>query len=93
MIRDHLQRIAEAFAAGDFRLPGFVHAQEVPGTAVMAARRGSIVYTADTLPRGGQVRIRTDDPEAVRAHFVRLIGDLQRDRAGSHLHGDSATSP
>lgn len=28
-IRAHLQHIAQAFAAGDFRLPGLVHAQSV----------------------------------------------------------------
>lgn len=93
VIRDHLQRIALAFAAGDFRLPGFVHAQEVPGTAVMAARRAGIVYTADTLPRGGQVRIRTDDPEAVRAVHEFLAFQRADHRAGSHLHGDTATPP
>jgi hypothetical protein len=67
VIRAHMERIAGAFTAGDFRLPGFVHAREVPGTAVMTARRGAITYTADTLPRGGQLRIRAADPEAVRA--------------------------
>src|SRR2546422_7561345 len=38
-IRAHLRRIAGAFARGDFALPGFVHARDVPGTAVMAAKR------------------------------------------------------
>src|SRR5207245_1113273 len=31
-IRDHLKGIAQAFTAGDFRTPGFVHEQAVPGT-------------------------------------------------------------
>ena len=90
VIREHMQRIAAAFATGDFRLPGFVHEQEVPGTAVMAERRAGITYTADTLPRGGQVRIRTDDPEAVRAVHEFLAFQRADHRAGSHLHGDSA---
>jgi hypothetical protein len=34
-IRAHLQHIARAFAAGDFALPGLVHARTVPGTRVM----------------------------------------------------------
>ncbi len=67
VIREHMREIEAAFGAGDFRLPGFVHAGEVPGTAVMAARRAVITYTADTVPRGGQLRIRTTDPEAIRA--------------------------
>lgn len=66
-IREHMATIAAAFAAGRFDIPGFVHAQAVPGTAVMATLRDRIAYAADTLPRGGQVRIRTADPAALRA--------------------------
>lgn len=66
-IRRHLREIATAFAAGDFKTPGFVHAQEVPGTAVMAAKRGAITYVMRSLPRGGEVRITTHDPEALAA--------------------------
>jgi hypothetical protein len=66
-IRSHMQTIALGFARGNFTLPGFVHAREVPGTAVMAQRRSRITYTADTLPRGGQLRIHSHDPAAVAA--------------------------
>ena len=60
-----MQDIAARFAQGDFSLPGFVHAQAVAGTDVMAARRELIRYTADTLPRGGQVRIVSSDSAAI----------------------------
>ena len=66
-IRAHMQTIATAFAAGDFRIPGFVHAQTVPGTDVMAAKRALITYTVDTLPRGAAVRLQTTDSAAVQA--------------------------
>ncbi|MDQ3136845.1 MAG: hypothetical protein M3Q93_04590 [Gemmatimonadota bacterium] len=66
-IRAHLQQIARAFAAGDFGLPGLVHAQDVPGTTTMTARRQVIRYTMDTLPRGGMVRLHSSDAAAVRA--------------------------
>ncbi|MEZ4411779.1 MAG: hypothetical protein R2910_02170 [Gemmatimonadales bacterium] len=66
-IRAHLASIAAAFAEGDFDLPGFVHGETVPGTAVMAAQRNEITYTMDTLPRGGEVMIRTSDSTAVAA--------------------------
>lgn len=66
-IRAHMSDIAGRFADGDFTIPGMVHDQEVPGTAVMSARRARITYVVDTLPRGGQVRIITTDPEAVKA--------------------------
>ena len=75
-IRTHLQEIAVAFAKGDFSIPGFVHAQEVPGTKVMAARRELITYTYRELPRGGEVSIVTRDAEALAA--VHAFLEFQR---------------
>lgn len=66
-IREHLQEIARAFAAGNFETPGFVHDREVPGARVMTARRESIRYEFRPLPGGGEVRITTRDPDAVAA--------------------------
>lgn len=66
-IRNHMRMIALAFGRGDFALPGFVHDRDVPGTAVMAARRARISYITDTLPRGAQLRIRSTDTAAVSA--------------------------
>lgn len=66
-IRRHMREIAEAFARGDFSTPMMVHAGEVPGTKVMAARRAFITYEAHDLPRGGEVRLTTHDPEALAA--------------------------
>jgi hypothetical protein len=81
-IRQHLREIAAAFGASDFRTPGFVHAQEVPGTAVMAARRATITYTMRELPRGGEVRITTRDPEALAAVHAFIAFQRQDHRAG-----------
>jgi hypothetical protein len=88
-IRAHMDTIAAAFRRGDFTAPGFVHAMpegEVPGTRVMAARRERISYTADTLPRGGLVRIRTDDAEAVRAVHEFLAFQRMEHHAAGHMH-------
>ncbi|MGH7580162.1 MAG: hypothetical protein ACREM9_08320 [Gemmatimonadales bacterium] len=63
----HMGEIADAFAKGDFTVPGFVHAQDVPGTAAMARRRAEITYVVESLPRGGALRITTGDSSAVRA--------------------------
>src|SRR5467141_1165270 len=41
-IRHHMHDIATAFRAGDFARPFQVHAQGVPGTSGMAARRETI---------------------------------------------------
>ena len=66
-IRVHMRDIAAAFRAGDFAKPFQVHAQIVPGTAVMAARRAAITYDVIDRPRGGEVRIRSGDRTAVAA--------------------------
>jgi len=66
-ILTHMGEIADAFARGDFTVPGFVHAQDVPGTATMARRRTEITYVVESLPRGGALRLRTSDSSAVRA--------------------------
>ena len=83
-IRAHMEDIAVRFGRGDFSLPGFVHEQAVPGTAVMTARRSVIRYLADTLSRGGQVRIRSDDPAAIAAIHAFLAFQAQDHRAASH---------
>lgn len=66
-IRAHMRDIAGRFARGDFTIPGFVHAQEVPGTRVMAERTAQIQYEAHELPGGAEVRIRSADSAAVAA--------------------------
>ncbi len=90
-VRRHLRAVAAAVAAGDFRTPAYVHARVVPGTAVMAAKRGVIAYAFRDLPRGGEVRITTRDPEALRA--VHAFVALQRadHRAGGA--GDPGPTP
>ncbi len=66
-IRRHLREIQAAFEAGDFSTPAFVHAQQVPGTDVMAARREHIEYVYRDLPRGGELRLITEDAQALEA--------------------------
>lgn len=66
-IRHHLQQITEAFRRGDFKVPGLVHDQEVPGTRKMAEHKAHISYEFHELPRGGEVRITSSNQEAVAA--------------------------
>ncbi len=86
-IRSHLQEIQVAFKAGDFSTPAFVHDQEVPGTAVMADRRDHIEYHYRDLPRGGELRLVTGDPQALAA--IRDFMAFQREdhRAAGVDHG------
>lgn len=88
-IRAHMQDIAGLFAKGDFTIPGTVHAQEVPGTKVMAERKAYIAYAADTLPRGGQVRVTTTDALALKAvHEFLAFQRMDHRAAGHEGHGD-----
>ena len=80
-IRAHLRGVAGAFARGDFSASAAVHARAVPGTRVMAARRARIGYTYRDLPRGGEVRILTRDPTAVRAVHEFLAFQRREHRA------------
>jgi hypothetical protein len=59
--------LAAAFGAGDFAVPGFVHTREVPGTAVMTARRARIGYAVENLPRGAAVRLTTEGSSSLEA--------------------------
>jgi hypothetical protein len=93
-IRHHLREIASAFTEGDFHTPAFVHMQQVPGTAIMAAKRGVITYIVRDLPRGGEVRITTHDPEALAAVHEFIAFQRTDHRAGGvgspqHTQGDS----
>lgn len=81
-IREHLQEIARAFKSGDFTTPAFVHWREVPGVETMAGRRAEITYTLHQLPRGGELRISSRNPEAVRAIHEFLAFQRSDHRAG-----------
>jgi hypothetical protein len=80
----HLHEIAVAFDSGNFSIPGFVHAREVPGTRVMAARRNEIRYEVESLPRGGALRLTSRDSLAVAAIHSFLAFQRRDHRAGMH---------
>jgi hypothetical protein len=82
-IRAHLKLIEHAFQAGDFSTPAFVHMRSMPGTQVMARNKARIVYSYADLPRGGEVRITTKDPESLAA-----IREFMAAQRGDHkAHG------
>lgn len=86
-IRQHLEAIARAFDEGDVSTPAFVHMQSVPGTSVMAAKRDAITYTYNELSRGGELRITTQDPEALEAIHEFMAFQKEEHRAGGIRHG------
>jgi hypothetical protein len=61
-----------------------VHAQQVPGTKVMAARAATLHYGAVDRPRGAEVRITTHDPEALAAVHEFLAFQRADHRAAGH---------
>ena len=83
-IRAHMRDIATVFRAGDFTKPFQVHAQAVPGTAVLRERRATISYEAIDRPRGGEVRIRSNDSVAVAAIHEFLAFQRQQHHSPSH---------
>ena len=85
-IRNHMRDIAGRFAAGDFALPGFVHDREVPGTRVMAAKRDRISYQAVDRPKGGELRITSEDSVAVTAIHDFLAFQRMDHHAAGHEH-------
>jgi hypothetical protein len=84
VIRAHMRDIVAAFTAGDFTKPFIVHAERVPGTDVMAARRAAISYTALDRPRGAEVRIHSDDAIAVAAIHAFLAFQRGAHHAAGH---------
>ncbi len=83
--------IAKAFRAGDFAKPFQVHAQTVPGTAEMTARREQIGYEAIDRPRGAEVSIRSTDPKDIAAvHQFLAFQRSEHHAAGREGMADSA---
>jgi hypothetical protein len=85
-IRAHMHEIATQFSAGNFALPGMVHAMAVPGTAVMAEQKGRIHYMPLDRPRGAELRIQTSDSAAVAAVHEFLAFQRMDHRAAGEEH-------
>ena len=84
-IRSHLTHIARMFSNGEFSIPMFVHDQVPPGVPVMKEKRAEISYRFEELPTGGRVRIKTTNPDALKA-----IHDFLRFQIDDHHTGDTA---
>jgi hypothetical protein len=86
-IRSHLPHIATRFGQGNFDAPMLVHdSKHVPGTKLMAERKGLIRYQYVETPNGGRVNIVTSDPGALAAVHAFL-----RFQIAEHKTGDPTT--
>jgi hypothetical protein len=82
-IREHLQAIARAFAAGDFSMPAAIHDQVPPGVETMKARADTIRFVYSETTEGGVVTLATEDPDARAA-----IHEFLRFQIRDHGTGD-----
>jgi hypothetical protein len=87
-IRSHLTHIVTTFSNGEFSIPMFVHDQVPPGVPMMKEKRTEISYTFEELPGGGTVRIKTTNPDALKA-----IHDFLRFQIQDHRTGDTTEIP
>jgi hypothetical protein len=82
-IRQHLPHIAMMFGSGNFQAPMLVHdSKDVPGIAVMSARKDVIRYQYVETPDGGRVDILTTDADALAAVHAFLTFQIADHRTG-----------
>jgi hypothetical protein len=83
-IRAHMTHIVTMFSNGEFSIPMFIHDQVPPGVPVMKEKRAEISYSFEELPAGGRVRIKTANPDALKA-----IHEFLRFQIADHHTGDT----
>jgi hypothetical protein len=82
-IRSHLPHIAMMFGGGDFDVPMLVHGtKDVPGAAILSARKDTVSYRYRETPQGGTVDITTTDADALRALYAFLRYQIQEHHTG-----------
>jgi hypothetical protein len=83
-IRSHLTHIVTMFSDAEFSVPMFIHDQVPPGVPAMKEKRAEISYSFEKLPAGGRVRIKTRNPDALKA-----IHEFLRFQITDHHTGDT----
>ncbi|HJU14486.1 MAG TPA: hypothetical protein VJ792_08545 [Candidatus Nitrosotalea sp.] len=66
-IRSHVREIQYEFSQGNFTKPFYIHAQSVPGTDVMTAKKNLIQYSVNDIDGGSVLILTTNDSELLRA--------------------------
>jgi len=74
-IRTHVEDIQNEFAQGNFTKPFFIHAQVVPGTQVMTAKKDMIQYSTRQIEDGDVLILTANDPELLNA--IKQFMDFQ----------------
>lgn len=66
-IRSHVKEIQYEFSKGNFTKPFYIHAQIVPGTDVMAAKKDFINYSIKEIDGGSILVLTTNDTQLLTA--------------------------
>jgi hypothetical protein len=83
-VRDHLSMIATKFENGDFAIPMFIHDTVPPGIEAMKRLNKRISYVVSNTVGSAEIRITTDDTEAIRA-----VHEFLKFQITDHQTGDS----
>lgn len=86
IVRQHLSHIARAFAAGDFDTPALVHARVPPGTDAMRRLKSEITYAYEETGAGAQIRISTNNAEALAAVHAFLRFQIEDHHTGDPMN-------
>ena len=75
-IRSHVREIQREFSEGNFTRPFFIHAEHVPGTGVMSAKKDLIRYSIRDIDGGSVLVLSTNDTQLLGAiqQFMQFQG-------------------
>lgn len=82
-IRGHFHHIVQMFMDGNFNAPMLVHAQDVPGTAVMSRLKDQLHWQLQETPRGAKIIVVADNKPALDA-----VHEFLRFQIADHKTGD-----
>jgi hypothetical protein len=66
-IKSHVKDIQYEFSQGNFTKPFYIHAQIVPGTDIMTAKKDLIQYSINDIDGGSVLILNTNDTELLGA--------------------------
>ncbi|BBA35079.1 cytochrome c family protein [Methylocaldum marinum] len=91
LIRQHLTKISQDFARGDFSDPARIHGEDMPGLAELrSAPSGKFGVEYRELPNGAEIAYSSEDPAliaAVHRWFDAQITEHGHDAVPGHPHG------
>jgi len=91
LIRQHLTKISQEFAHGDFSNPAKIHGQDMPGLAELRkAKPGQLDVEYKELENGAEITYSSKEPgliDAIHRWFDAQLADHGSDAIPGHSHG------